>query len=56
LPDDGEIVFAGDGYSDFCVAQAADRVFATASLARHLDERGVEHDTLTDFYALASEL
>lgn len=56
LPADGEIVFAGDGYSDFCVAQAADRVFATDSLARHLDERGVEHERLTDFYALASEL
>ena len=56
LPDDGEIVFAGDGYSDFCAAQAADRVFATGSLATHLDERGVPHRPLTDFYALASEL
>jgi 2-hydroxy-3-keto-5-methylthiopentenyl-1-phosphate phosphatase len=55
LPD-GEIVYAGDGYSDFCVAQAADRVFATGSLATHLDERGVSYRPLTDFRELAAAL
>ena len=55
LPEE-EVVYAGDGHSDYCAALAADRVFATGSLARYLDERGVEHDPLTDFYALASEL
>ncbi len=56
LPDDGEVVYAGDGYSDYCAALAADRVFATGSLARYLDERRVPYEPLTDFVALASAL
>jgi 2-hydroxy-3-keto-5-methylthiopentenyl-1-phosphate phosphatase len=55
LPD-GEVVYAGDGYSDRCVALAADRVFATAGLARWLDERDVRYEPLTDFDALAASL
>ena len=55
LPD-GEVVYVGDGYSDRCAALAADRVFATDGLARYLERRGVRHEPLTDFYALASEL
>ncbi|HET7808100.1 MAG TPA: haloacid dehalogenase-like hydrolase [Gaiellaceae bacterium] len=55
LPE-GEIVYAGDGHSDYCASLAADRVFAIGGLARWLDRRGVEHEPLTDFYALASEL
>jgi 2-hydroxy-3-keto-5-methylthiopentenyl-1-phosphate phosphatase len=51
LPD-GKIVYAGDGYSDYCAALAADRVFATGSLTRYLDERGVPYEPLTDFRAL----
>jgi 2-hydroxy-3-keto-5-methylthiopentenyl-1-phosphate phosphatase len=51
LPD-VEIVYAGDGYSDYCAALAADRVFATGNLARYLDERGVSYEPLTDFSAL----
>jgi 2-hydroxy-3-keto-5-methylthiopentenyl-1-phosphate phosphatase len=55
LPD-GEIVYAGDGHSDYCASLAADRVFAIGGLARWLERRGVRHEPLTDFYALASEL
>jgi 2-hydroxy-3-keto-5-methylthiopentenyl-1-phosphate phosphatase len=51
LPD-GEVVYAGDGYSDYCASLAADRVYATGSLARYLDERGVAHEPLEDFRAL----
>jgi 2-hydroxy-3-keto-5-methylthiopentenyl-1-phosphate phosphatase len=51
LPD-GEIVYAGDGHSDYCAALAADRVFATGSLARYLEDRGVPFEPLTDFRAL----
>jgi 2-hydroxy-3-keto-5-methylthiopentenyl-1-phosphate phosphatase len=51
LPE-GEVVYAGDGYSDYCAALAADRVYATGSLARYLDERGVPYEPLTDFRAL----
>ena len=52
----GEVVYAGDGYSDYCAVSLADRVFATGNLARRLDEQGVPYTTLTDFRALASEL
>ena len=50
LPD-GEVAYAGDGHSDYCAALAADRVYATGSLARYLDERGVAFEPLTDFHA-----
>ncbi len=49
----GEVAYAGDGHSDYCAALAADRVYATGSLARFLDERGVAFEPLTDFRALA---
>jgi 2-hydroxy-3-keto-5-methylthiopentenyl-1-phosphate phosphatase len=49
----GEVVYAGDGYSDYCAALAADHVLATGSLACYLDERGVAYEPLTDFRALA---
>ena len=55
LPD-GEVVYAGDGYSDRCAALAADRVFATAGLARWLDERGAPYESLSDFDALDASL
>jgi 2-hydroxy-3-keto-5-methylthiopentenyl-1-phosphate phosphatase len=48
-----EVAYAGDGHSDYCAALAADRVFATGSLARYLDERGVAYEPLTDFRAFA---
>jgi len=51
LPE-GEVVYAGDGHSDYCAALAADRVYATGSLARYLDERGVPFEPLTDFRSL----
>jgi 2-hydroxy-3-keto-5-methylthiopentenyl-1-phosphate phosphatase len=55
LPRDGQVVYAGDGYSDHCAALAADRVFATGSLARWLEERGVPYTPLTDFFELVRD-
>jgi 2-hydroxy-3-keto-5-methylthiopentenyl-1-phosphate phosphatase len=52
----GEVVYAGDGHSDYCASLAAARVFATGGLARWLESRGVAFTPLTDFRALASEL
>lgn len=52
----GQVVFAGDAHSDYCASLAADRVFALGRLARWLERRGVRHEPLTDFHALASEL
>jgi 2-hydroxy-3-keto-5-methylthiopentenyl-1-phosphate phosphatase len=56
LPPADEIVYAGDGHSDYCAALAADRVFATGSLARYLRDREVPFTHLTDFHALAAAL
>jgi 2-hydroxy-3-keto-5-methylthiopentenyl-1-phosphate phosphatase len=55
LPE-GEVVYAGDGHSDYCAALAADRVFALGGLARWLRQRGVAYEPLTDFHALAFAL
>jgi HAD superfamily phosphoserine phosphatase-like hydrolase len=55
LPE-GEVLYAGDGHSDYCASLAAGRVFATGSLAGWLERRGVAFTPLTDFYRLASEL
>jgi 2-hydroxy-3-keto-5-methylthiopentenyl-1-phosphate phosphatase len=52
----GEVVYAGDGHSDYCASLAAARVFATGGLARWLESRGVAFAPLTDFYKLAGEL
>ena len=49
----GKVAYAGDGHSDYCAALAADRVYATGSLAGFLDRRGVPYERLTDFRALA---
>ena len=44
----GGVVYVGDGYSDRCAAQAADRIFARDGLARYLDERGVAYEPFDD--------
>ncbi len=56
LPGDAPVVYAGDGYSDRCAAQAADRVFATDGLARYLDERGVAYEPFSDLHDVAAAL
>jgi 2-hydroxy-3-keto-5-methylthiopentenyl-1-phosphate phosphatase len=56
LPVDGEVVYVGDGYSDRCVALAADRVFATDGLARYLAEQNVPFEPFTDLHDVAAAL
>ena len=46
------VVYVGDGYSDRCAAQAADRVFARRALARYLDERDVPYEPFEDFFEI----
>lgn len=43
------VVFVGDGFSDRCGAETADRVFARDSLARYLDERNLAYEPWDDF-------
>ena len=56
LPADGEVVYVGDGYSDRCAAQAADRIFARDSLARYLYEQGVAYEPFDDLDDVARAL
>ena len=56
LPTEEEIVYVGDGYSDRCAAQAADRIFARDGLARYLDERGVRYEAFGDLHDVARSL
>jgi 2-hydroxy-3-keto-5-methylthiopentenyl-1-phosphate phosphatase len=44
----GTFAYAGDGYSDRCVALAADVRFARDGLAAWLDERGVRYERFDD--------
>lgn len=56
LPLGEPVVYAGDGYSDRCVALAAERVFATGGLAAYLERLGVPFEPLTDFHDLEARL
>jgi 2-hydroxy-3-keto-5-methylthiopentenyl-1-phosphate phosphatase len=56
LPPNGEVVYVGDGYSDRCAAQAADRIFARDSLAHYLDEHGVSYEPFGDLHDVARSL
>jgi 2-hydroxy-3-keto-5-methylthiopentenyl-1-phosphate phosphatase len=55
LPE-GEVVYVGDGFSDRCAALAADRVFATGSLARYLEAEGVPFTPFDDLHTVANAL
>jgi len=56
LPRGEPVVFVGDGYSDRCAALAAERAFATGSLATYLERLGVPFEPLTDFHDLEARL
>ena len=56
LPQDGDVVYVGDGYSDRCAALAADRVFARDGLAAYLDDRGAPYERFEDFRDIAAAL
>jgi 2-hydroxy-3-keto-5-methylthiopentenyl-1-phosphate phosphatase len=51
-----ETIFIGDGFSDRCGAEAADRVFARDNLAHYLTERGFAYTPFQDFVELRSAL
>jgi 2-hydroxy-3-keto-5-methylthiopentenyl-1-phosphate phosphatase len=56
LAGDGELVYIGDGYSDRCAGESADRVFATRRLAEHLESKGVPYEPFRDFFEIAAAL
>ncbi|MCW2928928.1 MAG: hypothetical protein JWM86_2896 [Thermoleophilia bacterium] len=45
----GTVAFIGDGMSDRCGAETADRIFARDGLATYLDGEGVEYERWDDF-------
>lgn len=52
----GSFVYVGDGFSDRCVALAADRVFARDGLVDYLDSQGVPYEAFVDFDQLQHDL
>ncbi len=56
LAGDGELVYIGDGYSDRCAGESADRVFATRRLAEHLESKGIPYAPFSDFFEIAAAL
>jgi len=52
----GRFAYAGDGYSDRCIALAADRVFARDGLAAWLDARGLSFEPYADLRDVAVRL
>jgi 2-hydroxy-3-keto-5-methylthiopentenyl-1-phosphate phosphatase len=52
----GEFAYAGDGFSDRCVAEAASHVFARDGLAEYLAKRSVSFEPFDDFYDVSAAL
>lgn len=53
---EGEVVYVGDGFSDRCAAEDADRVFARRGLESYLEERGVAFTHFDDFHDVIAGL
>ena len=52
----GPFAYAGDGYSDRCVALAAERRFARDGLAEWLDGQGLAYEPFDDLFDIARSL
>jgi 2,3-diketo-5-methylthio-1-phosphopentane phosphatase len=50
VPEDGIIVFIGDGYSDFCAAEHSDIIFAKKSLAAYCNTNKIPHYPFKNFF------
>jgi len=48
--DDDIIIFVGDGYSDFCVAEHSDIIFAKRYLAKYCTENKIPHYYFKSFF------
>lgn len=52
----GQLVFVGDGFSDRCGADVADRIFARDSLASWLDSQEISWERWDDFHDIVAAL
>jgi 2,3-diketo-5-methylthio-1-phosphopentane phosphatase len=50
VPEDGIIVYIGDGNSDFCVAEHSDIIFAKKSLAAYCNANKIPHYPFKNFF------
>jgi 2-hydroxy-3-keto-5-methylthiopentenyl-1-phosphate phosphatase len=50
------VVFVGDGFSDRCGAETADRIFARDNLASYLDAQGVDYERWNHFHEIVGAL
>ena len=50
------VIYIGDGFSDRCGAEAADRIFARDNLAAYLDAGGTPYTWFDDFHEIAEVL
>ncbi len=49
LQENEAMVYIGDGYSDFCVAEYSDIIFAKQILSRYCNEKRIPHYTFKNF-------
>jgi 2-hydroxy-3-keto-5-methylthiopentenyl-1-phosphate phosphatase len=56
MPQGSPLVYVGDGYSDRCPAELADRIFARRDLASYLDAGGVAYEPFETFHDVAAAL
>jgi 2-hydroxy-3-keto-5-methylthiopentenyl-1-phosphate phosphatase len=56
LPPERPLVYVGDGYSDRCAAQAADRIFARRGLAEYLDAESIAYEPFDDLHQIVAAL
>ncbi|MGB9770906.1 MAG: MtnX-like HAD-IB family phosphatase [Candidatus Kapaibacteriota bacterium] len=54
LRDDELLVYIGDGYSDFCMVEYADIVFAKGILSRYCNQKRIPHFNFKSFYEILS--
>ncbi|MFH1050308.1 MAG: MtnX-like HAD-IB family phosphatase [bacterium] len=50
VPEDGVIVFIGDGFSDYCAAEHADIILAKDRLAAYCNENKIPHYPFSNFF------
>jgi len=56
LADDEVLVYIGDGYSDFCMVEYSDIIFAKSILSRYCNEKRIPHYNYKTFHEIINVL
>lgn len=51
-----EIVYVGDGHTDYCPAEKVSRIFARASLEKYCREKALQYESFESFESVQSQL